>query len=337
MSMDARVAAADAATRDAAGAGLDAAVSEAGASDARVDDAGATDASMPVLPMTLAETGLYVEGSTSELAPGVQAFAPRYPLWSDAADKQRWLLLPAGAQIDTSDMDDWQFPVGTKVWKEFARDGMRLETRLLWKTETGWFRMAFVWNDDETEAIAAPRGATDVRGTMHNVPTRSECRECHDGRSDTLLGVSAIQLAHDGPGVTLQGLQQAGLLSDPPAAEPRLPDGEQWNALGYLHANCGSCHNPISITWDKLDLELWLPVAEIADATTTRSYLSTIGVALTDTASANSYRIAAGDPGASGLVERMQLRGDNLAMPPLASELVDEQGVALISSWIEGL
>ena len=91
------------------------------------------------LPPMLSATGLYVDGSTDELAPGVHPYEPRYVLWSDGADKQRYLFIPEGSQIDTADMDEWRFPVGTKVWKEFSRDGKRLETRLFWKTEpNGW-------------------------------------------------------------------------------------------------------------------------------------------------------------------------------------------------------
>jgi hypothetical protein len=317
-----------------AGAGSD------GATDAAADaaiDAQTDAAADPSMPATLADTGLYAPGSASELAPGVLAYAPRYELWSDGAQKQRWLLLPEGAQIDTSDMDAWQFPVGTKIWKEFARDGARLETRLIWKRDDGWYRMAFAWNDDETEALATPRGADDVRDTDHDVPQRTACGECHDGQPDFVLGVSAIQLAHDDPGATLQSLIADDLLSDPPAGDLTLPDTAEWNALGYLHANCGSCHNPSSLAWDKVDLDLQLRAAELASVAQTRSYLSTVGVALTDTASELAVRIEPGDPAASGVILRMNTRGNETAMPPLASEHVDEDGVALVSTWIEDL
>src|SRR3954468_10090688 len=60
-----------------------------------------------VLPERLSETGLYTDIATGELAPGVLLFTPRFPLWSDGSEKQRWLLLPNGTQIDTSNMDDW--------------------------------------------------------------------------------------------------------------------------------------------------------------------------------------------------------------------------------------
>lgn len=295
------------------------------------------DAGEPAVPDSLAETGLYVPGSTSELAPGVLAFTPRYPLWSDGAEKRRWLLLPEGAQIDTGDMDAWRFPTGTKLWKEFAQDGKRLETRLLWKTDQGWYAVAFVWNEAETEAVAATRGAKDVRGTSHDVPRRTACGECHDGSPDFVLGASAIQLSHGGPGATLQSLAAAGTLSAAPDAHFALPDTPAWNALGYLHSNCGSCHNPRSITWDMLDLDLWLRVGELSAPEDTQSYETTLGVALTEAGGALELRVAPGDAAASGLVSRMSSRGDERAMPPLASEQVDEAGIALISRWIDDL
>ena len=41
-------------------------------------------------------------------------------LWSDGAKKQRWIQLPPGEKIDVADLDNWQFPKGTKLWKQFT-------------------------------------------------------------------------------------------------------------------------------------------------------------------------------------------------------------------------
>jgi hypothetical protein len=73
-----------------------------------------------VPPATLSCTGLYADIATKTLAQGVRSYQPAVPLWSDGAQKARWIELPPGTQIDASDPSEWTFPVGTKVWKEFS-------------------------------------------------------------------------------------------------------------------------------------------------------------------------------------------------------------------------
>src|SRR5262249_55508478 len=95
-------------------------------------DAMETGAAEPTdYPRFLSETGLFADVKTGTLGKGVRAFQPKYVLWSDGATKRRWLYLPDGGTIDTSDMDYWTYPVGTTAWKEFTRDGVRVETRML--------------------------------------------------------------------------------------------------------------------------------------------------------------------------------------------------------------
>jgi hypothetical protein len=236
-----------------------------------------------------------------------------------------------------SDLDAFVFPVGTKVWKEFSLAGKKLETRLLWKQEQNWQVLAYAWNEAQTEAVLTTRGAQDVLGTEHDIPARTQCRECHDGASDTILGVTAVQLAHDGQGATLASLSNDGWLSAEVTTEWSPPDTLEWNALGYLHANCGNCHNPRGLGFDRVDLDLWLRVGELSDAMSTQSYLSTVDEELTDSDTGDTYRIAAGQSDMSGVVTRMRARGSDLAMPPIASERVDDAGVALIEDWIDSL
>ncbi len=90
----------------------------------------AADTELAPLPGRLSQTGLYRAGSSTEIAPDHLPYAPQYPLWSDGASKRRWIWLPPGTQIDASDPDRWQFPIGTRFWKEFSF-GERTETRYL--------------------------------------------------------------------------------------------------------------------------------------------------------------------------------------------------------------
>lgn len=127
----------------------------------------------PAFRVRLSETGLYADASTQTLAEGVTPFTPNFELWSDGASKQRWLYLPPGSAIDARDPDDWLFPTGTRFWKEFKRDGRRIETRLLQKigpAPDAWLAVSYVWNGAGTDARAAPAGVVDAHGTPHDVP-----------------------------------------------------------------------------------------------------------------------------------------------------------------------
>ncbi len=125
------------------------------------------------------------------------------------------------------------------------RDGVRVETRLLEKVGPGdadWVGVAYLWNEDDTDATPTLPGEPDARGTAHDVPAAETCGGCHGGRASFVLGFSAIQLSA-GEGYGLADLASAGKLSEPIAA-PTVPgDDLDQRALGYLHANCSHCHN----------------------------------------------------------------------------------------------
>jgi len=147
----------------------------------------------PALPERLSETGLYLPG-TLTVDPRNRAFSPQYPLWTDGAQKARWIQLPAGGRITARDADTWEFPVGTRLWKEFAFDGRRVETRMLWRvTADSWSYAAYVWNEAQTDATLAPAdgvaGVVEVApGKRHSVPSREDCRACHDNGGSGVLG-----------------------------------------------------------------------------------------------------------------------------------------------------
>jgi hypothetical protein len=171
---------------------------------------------LTVAPMLLSQTGLYGDFATRTLANGIVPYEPRYPLWSDGAAKTRLLFLPPGTQIDTADMDNWVFPVGTKVWKEFRQDGVLVETRLVYRVGAGaWWLSAYVWRADGTDADASAFGVRNALGTTHDVPPQLACLSCHMGVRDTVIGVSALELsglANPDGGSAINELVSMGLL-----------------------------------------------------------------------------------------------------------------------------
>ncbi len=114
-------------------------------------------AARPV-PRRLADTGLYSDFAAREIDPRNLHFAPQYPLWTDGAHKSRWIRLPKGAAIDARDPEAWRFPVGTKLWKEFAWS-RRVETRYLERTRGGWVYASYLWAEDEQRRGARARSA----------------------------------------------------------------------------------------------------------------------------------------------------------------------------------
>ena len=215
-------------------------------------------------PRRLQDTGLYA--ADGHLATGVLEFSPQYPLWTDGAAKRRWISLPPGSVIDASDADAWRFPPGTRAWKEFS-SGRRLETRMIERAADGrWRYAAYVWNAAGTEALLAPpegvtlSGVPGMPGGRYRVPSREDCVACHEAAPARLLGFSTLQLSPDRDplapratpapaGSLLPDLAARGWLSGLPAdlvaVAPRI-DGrtpEERAALGWLHGNCGHCHN----------------------------------------------------------------------------------------------
>jgi hypothetical protein len=311
-------------------------------------------------PARLSETGLYADAATLAVDPRNRPFTPQYPLWSDGAVKRRWVRLPDGAAIDTRDVDHWDFPVGTRFWKEFEFGGRRIETRMLVKTATGqWAFASYAWRDDQRDALLAPAEglpavAEVAPGRMHSVPSRDECRACHDSGRTEVLGFTALQLSTDrdplaphaepltADMITLRTLTDEGRLS-PARPEwvttpPRIAahDARERAVLGYLSTNCGSCHNPKS-SIASVGLFLKHDVGR-SGACTPEAIATTVnqpGHWVVPTAPEGTSRLVSpGKPEVSALLARARSRRPSSQMPPIGTVLADREALELVSAWI---
>ncbi len=332
-----------------------------GTATSRVLDASASSGeAMFAPPPRLSDTGLYADADTLAVDPRNRPFTPQYPLWSDGAVKRRWVRLPDGAAIDTRDGNHWDFPVGTRFWKEFAFGGRRIETRMLVKTGAGqWEFASYAWRDDQRDALLAPaeglHGVAEVApGKVHSVPSRDECRACHDSGRTEILGFTALQLSTDrdplaphaepltADMVTLRALADEGRLSParpewvttPPRITAR--DARERAVLGYLSTNCGSCHNPKSSIASlglflKHDLERARPCTPDAIATT----VNQPGHWVVPSAPEGTSRLVSpGKPDVSALLARARSRRPSSQMPPIGTVLADRAALDLLSAWI---
>jgi hypothetical protein len=321
--------------------------------------AGANDATQTSeLPRHLSETGLFAPGSISETRPGIMSFSPQYPLWSDGATKRRWVQLPEGAAIDATRVDVWDFPRGTRFWKEFSL-GRPVETRLIERIADGSWRFAtYVWNDEGTDAVLAPpegMASYAVNGRRYPIPSETDCRVCHEGAAAPVLGFSALQLSPDRDplaphaepvsprDVTLPRLIEKGALKNLPQRfldqTPRIAASSpaERAALGYLHANCGHCHDRPSETSAAVPVETILAQKVDNDSASVMDVLRSLLGGKTRFRSHDGETqgiVVPGNAGASLLPQRMRSRDPRQQMPPLGTAIPDAEALALIERWI---
>ena len=273
------------------------------------------------LPMHLRDTGLSDARNLS--------FSPQYPLWSDGAHKRRWIYLPPGTAIDASRPDAWEFPAGTRLWKEFALSGP-VETRFIERLPDGTWRYAtYIWNEEGTDATLAPAEGVAALPNRdgYSIPSESDCRACHESAAVPVLGFSALQLSSDRDplaphadarsDVDLDALVSRGLVKNlsAGATRPRIEASSpiERAVLGYLHGNCGHCHN---------DTETRVPV----DLTLAESVLG--GAASSDHVLRSLLNVR------SRFLARVSSRDSQRQMPPLGTRLIDVEALALLERWI---
>ena len=309
-------------------------------------------------PGRLSETGLYAPGRPGVIDPANRPFAPQYPLWSDGAAKARWIYLPPGTAIDTSDAADWTFPVGTRFWKEFTStagrsrrvsSGARQPTAGFSPPISGPRRDAMLsWHPPKASRVLS-RSLPERR---HDIPGANDCRACHGAKRPGPLGFNALQLSTDrdpnaihgellAPGmITLATLAserrlspaRPELVSNPPRIHASSPRTRA--VLGYFASNCGTCHNRSGeMTFDGPSLK-----HSDRDAMGTESPAicwdlprpGRCRVCRRGRAGCSSVTA----PEASAMLVRMRSRRPSTQMPPLGTALRDEAAIDAITKWI---
>ena len=306
-------------------------------------------------PSDLRCTGLFDQ--QGNVAASAQAYDPGLSMWNDGATARRWVSLPEGQKIDTTDMNEWTFPTGTRFWQEIWVGKARVETRFFWKRgDDDWVRGTYVWASPTGPATYLATGKPSAGGSSYEIPSTQQCDTCHDGRKDRILGFDAVSLSSPrAAGLNMAALTSKGLLSAPPSGTLTIPDdgtGRGAPALGWLHANCGtSCHNssPGSAAgstglWLRLDVVSANGTQSLGDYTSTNTYQTAVNVParLAPYGDLGWRRISPNDPftvsqgsvGTSLLPLMVTKRNDALQMPPIDTHVTDDADVAMLRDWI---
>jgi uncharacterized repeat protein (TIGR03806 family) len=298
------------------------------------------------IPTLLSQTGCVNAGNPTQPAPGLIPYAPNAPFFSDNAVKTRWLALPNGQRITVDTDNDFDFPSGSVLMKNFTLNNTLIETRLFMRHNNGnWAGYTYEWNAGGSEATRVVGGKTvTVAGQTWQFPSEGQCLQCHTSAAGRTLGLEIGQLNGDfgypstgrtaNQVVTLNAIDTlTPPVTQTPAQLPVIPNPFGSAALGsraraWLHTNCANCHQPGGGTQSGMDLRYTTTLlgTNACDVAPTLG-----GLGITD-----PRLIAPGSAARSVVIARVNRTGTD-AMPPLSRHLIDTAGVNLLTEWVNGL
>ena len=323
------------------------------------------------LPALLSGSGAFANTPARTAATGFIPYNPNAALWSDAAQKSRYLAIPNNGGLITPDEqigfttnNFWTFPAGTVFVKNFDLivdetntnvPLRRLETRLLVRDINGAvYGVTYKWRADNSDADLLATSlsenilitnATGVRTQVWYYPSPADCLTCHTPVAGYVLGVNTRQLNGN---VTY------------PATGNADNQLRTFNRLGLLNpafneTNIASLTKMFALTNTGASLEL--RARSYLDANCAQCHRPG-GVGITfdarfDTPLAgqnlvgmlassslgidNAHIVQPRDIWRSVLHVRMNTATNIYKMPPLARSLIDANAVQVVGDWINSL
>jgi len=287
----------------------------------------------------LSETGLF-DGPPQLQRPanGIVPYHVIAPLWSDGASKLRFVATTTPL---TAADDAWQVPTGTYLVKTFyfprdqrdAAAGRHLvETRVIAFTDEGTLMSTYVWNEEQTDAMASG-GNLDIsiqyvdeagapRHQVHHVPGTSQCNSCHAGGA---LGIRTPQLDDQLDVLVASGVVDRAPVGVEPFVDPYGAAPLAARAASYLDVNCAHCHRPggdasgTHADWRREHL------------------LENVCRAARHDVDGHHLVIAPGKPDDSVAIIRMKSSDPFVHMPRGPSHMIDQRALALLEDWIRAL
>lgn len=277
---------------------------------------------------------------TRELVPyGVNA-----PLWSDGAEKFRYIALPEESYFVIDERGAWELPPDGVLIKEFERDGQRFETRFVVRDRGGAYRFyTYAFLDGNGEATRVDQGIElTTTSTPWTVPSEEQCQQCHSS-ANLVLGLQTGQLdrrwRYPSTGRTADQLETLRSIDfvrglEPAPIEFPAYDDERapiaTRARAYLHVNCSSCHRPRGAAIGNVDFRAHVPLA---------------GMSICDqrpdfgdwTEGGDGVLLAPGAPQRSLLFLRATTTDPLLRMEPVSREQTDPDAEHLLRGWIGAL
>ena len=287
------------------------------------------------------------------------------PLFSDYADKMRFIRVPIGSKILFDDENNFIYPEDSYLIKTFfyysdIRDHQSkkhiIETRVLKNTSLGWLSFPYVWNEDQTDAKLSLAGARITASWIHfdgkpieisySVPNMNQCKNCHTlNNIQKPIGPKIRNLNHnfnykDGvhnqlkKWISIGFLESISDLDNMPRTVNYTNDKDGTindRARAWLDINCAHCHGrgrPAESSGLFLEYE---------ERNQTALGIFKPPVAAGRGSGGRKYNIVPGHPEKSILEFRINSIDPGIMMPELSRKLIHREGLELIRNWISGM
>ena len=290
-------------------------------------------------------------------------------LFSDYALKLRALYLPEGSQGKFDTTQTFDLPVGSIISKTFlypkdlsgalltsstwtgdpsairTSDYELIETRLMVRQTDGWDALPYVWDGDDAylslTGTIRPMTLSSGEALNYLVPSKNQCASCHATNHTTgelmPIGIKARhldrttalynknQLDHLAERGWLDGVSR---ISRANAVWEDASQSLDHRARSYLDINCGHCHNAQGAA-DTSGLLL-----DYEDHPASAMGWCKPPIAAGRGSGGHLYGIVPGHADDSILSFRMATNDPGMMMPELGRSSVHEEGLALVSDWI---
>ncbi len=307
----------------------------------------------------------FFQGNLKDQNPsyGVIPYKPASELFTDYAEKSRFIWLPKGTKATyVNDIQNLNLPIGSALIKNFYYNNVQpanvtkiIETRVMIRKSSGWIFAEYVWNDEQTDALLQSTGSSipiswkdndNVIQTIdYQIPTPNQCMTCHSNNETAIpIGIKPQNLNcnytyAEGSQNQLQKLIDFGYLENNlPVAINSIVDYKDTSksldlrVRSYFDINCAHCHSDGGSA-------SYFPLLRLAFSETEDPEKMGVCVA----ASSQIPGLPRGkivNPGNSAESYLYFSMNTNLTfnrMPRIGRTIIHKEGIQLVEQWINSL